>query len=138
MSFSPQAQGLIDFVASVNGEANLRVEESLGSGFVRLRTSEAERRQAQQDIRCVEDAVLELVRNARDAGATHVYVASSRQGSTRTLVVLDNGCGIPRPFWTRVFEPRVTSKLESFHEDAWGVHGRGMALFSISQNAETS
>jgi hypothetical protein len=34
----------------------------------------------------------------------------------------------------RVFEPRVTSKLDSMVMDQWGVHGRGMALFSIRTN----
>jgi hypothetical protein len=36
----------------------------------------------------------------------------------------------------RVFEPRVTSKLETMVMDTWGVHGRGMALFSIRSNVE--
>ena len=31
----------------------------------------------------------------------------------------------------RIFEPRVTSKLDTMVMDQWGVHGRGMALFSI-------
>jgi hypothetical protein len=34
----------------------------------------------------------------------------------------------------RIFEPRVTSKLDSMVIDQWGVHGRGMALFSIRSN----
>ncbi|MCL2750722.1 MAG: ATP-binding protein, partial [Coriobacteriia bacterium] len=37
---------LIEFVEQLSGEVHLRVEESLGSGFVRLRSAEAERRQA--------------------------------------------------------------------------------------------
>lgn len=35
-----------------------------------------------------------------------------------------------------VFEPFVTSKLDTFHEDRWGVHGRGMALYSIKENVD--
>ena len=35
----------------------------------------------------------------------------------------------------RIFEPRVTSKLETMVMDEWGVHGRGMALFSVRSNA---
>jgi hypothetical protein len=42
---------LLDFVETVSGEAHLKVEEDLGEGFVRLRISEAERRQAKHDIR---------------------------------------------------------------------------------------
>lgn len=129
------AQDLASFVASMGGERALRVEENLGEGYVRLRVSEAERRQAKHDIRCVEDAVIEMLRNARDAGARHVYVATSREGTVRTTTVLDDGSGIPEDMRERVFEARVTSKLESFHTDRWGVHGRGMALFSIRENA---
>ena len=127
---------LTDFVASVAPKGTLRVEENLGGGFVRLRVAEAERRQAKHDIRCVEDIVVEMLRNSRDAGASMVFVATTREGDQRTLVVLDDGCGIPEDMRERVFEARVTSKLESMHMDRWGVHGRGMALFSVIENAE--
>ncbi len=63
------ANELISFIASMSGEGNLRVEENLGEGYVRLRVSEAERRQAKHDIQHVEDIVIEMLRNARDAGA---------------------------------------------------------------------
>ena len=133
---APASSGgsLVDFIARVSGEGQLRVEESLGDGFVRLRTAEAERRQAKHDIRCVEDALIELLRNSRDAGATHIYVATTREGSTRTMTVLDDGCGVPAHMQRRIFDARVTSKLETMTMDRWGVHGRGMALFSIAQN----
>lgn len=130
------SQSLEGFVASVNGESHLRVEYDYGDGFVRLRTSEAERRQAAQDIRNTEGIVLELLRNARDAHASRIYVAMAREGSKRTLVVIDNGDGIPEAMHEHVFEPRVTSKLDTNHMDAWGMHGRGMALYSIRVNAE--
>jgi len=127
--------GLHGFIDEVLGEGHLRVEEELGGGFVRLRTSEAERRQAQQDIRCVEDIVLELLRNARDAGARMICIATNRDGRMRNIVAIDDGEGIPPQMWQKVFEPRVTSKLDTFHADQWGVHGRGMALYSIACNA---
>lgn len=126
---------LISFVASMGGERALRVEESLGAGYVRLRVAEAERRQAKHDIRCIEDVVIELLRNARDAGARNIYVATGREGTTRTVTMLDDGTGIPLELHEKVFEARVTSKLESVHVDRWGVHGRGMALFSVRENA---
>ena len=129
-------EGLIGFVASHGGDKALRVEENLGEGFVRLRVAEAERRQAAHDIRCVEDVVIELLRNARDAGAQNIFVAISRDGTLRRIVVLDDGGGIPQALIEKVFEARVTSKLESVHVDRWGVHGRGMALFAIRENAE--
>ncbi len=127
--------GLTAFIAEVVGEAPLRVEESLGEGFVRLRVSEAERRQAKHDIRCVEDAVVELLRNARDAGAHTVFLATARTGDVRSVVCIDDGVGIPTDMHERVFEARVTSKLDTMYLDAWGVHGRGMALYSIRANA---
>lgn len=129
-------RSLAGFVASVNGEGHLRVEFDFGDGFVRLRTSEAERRQAAQDIRNTESIVLELLRNARDAHAAQVFVAMSRESDKRVLTVIDNGDGIPAAMHEHVFEPRVTSKLDTNHMDAWGMHGRGMALYSISVNAE--
>jgi hypothetical protein len=125
---------LIDFVEQVSGGAHLRVEENLGEGFVRLRTEEAERRQAKHDIRCVEDAVIELLRNARDAHATQIYLATARDGAARSITVIDDGDGIPKNLQEAVFDARVTSKLETMVEDRWGVHGRGMALFSIKSN----
>ena len=119
----------------MGGERALRVEENLGEGYVRLRVAEAERRQAKHDVRCVEDIVIEMLRNARDAGARHIYVATTREGDLRSLVMIDDGSGIPEDMQDRIFEARVTSKLESVHMDRWGVHGRGMALFSVKENA---
>lgn len=133
---SDREDSLVDFVSSVAGDAYLKVEEHLGEGFVRLRTSEAERRQAKHDIQAVEDVVVELLRNARDAGARRIFLASSREGDEREIVCIDDGCGIPQGMWSRVFEPRVTSKLDTMVVDRYGVHGRGMALFSIRSNVQ--
>jgi hypothetical protein len=127
---------LIDLVASVSGEEYLKVEEDLGDGYVRLRVSEAERRQAEHDIRGIEDVVVELLRNSRDAHAKRVFVATTREGDLRTLVVLDDGAGVPAHLQDRIFEPRVTSKLDTMTTDRWGVHGRGMALFSVRSNVK--
>lgn len=125
---------LIDFVTSVSGDGYLKVEEALGDGYVRLRTAEAERRQAKHDIRSVEDVVIELLRNARDAHAQRIFVATTREGTTRLITMIDDGVGIPAALHEAVFEPRVTSKLETMVMDRWGVHGRGMALFSVRSN----
>ena len=120
---------LEEFVASIVGDTHLRIEDDLGGGYVRLKASEAERRQALQDIRCVEDAVLEILRNSRDAHARNIFLAiSSGQNNIRKVSVIDDGEGIPKHMHEAVFEPRVTSKLDTFHMDKWGVHGRGMAL----------
>ena len=129
---------LISFIASMSGEGNLRVEENLGDGFVRLRVSEAERRQAKHDIQHVEDIVVEMLRNARDAHARNIFVATTKEEGVRTLLFLDDGDGVPEDMRDRIFDARVTSKLESMKMDRWGVHGRGMALFSIRQNTDAS
>jgi hypothetical protein len=114
--------------------------EPLGGGFYRLKITEAEKRQAKHDIKWVEDALLELLRNSRDARSTHIAVATSlHEGKLRELIVVDNGEGIPEEFHGIIFEPRVTSRALSVVEDEYGVHGRGMALYAISQRAiETS
>ncbi len=135
-STAPKNSDLLDFVAQMSGEGTLRVEESLGDGFVRLRVAEAERRQAKHDIRYVEDAIIELLRNSRDAQAQQIFVASSKHDNLRKLLVIDNGSGIPKRLHERVFDARVTSKLDTIHSDRWGVHGRGMALYSIRENAK--
>lgn len=128
---------VIDFVSSITDTARLRIEENLPHGFVRLKVAEAERRQAQHDIRSVEDIVTELVRNSRDAGAARVLVGFQKEQSRyRRITVLDDGCGIPADVHNLVFEPRVTSKRDDFEEDRYGVHGRGMALFSIRSRAQ--
>jgi hypothetical protein len=129
---------LIDFIEQVSGGTHLRVEENLGNGFVRLRSEEAERRQAKHDIRQVEDIVIEMLRNARDAKASKVYIATVKEGDIRTLTIIDDGEGIPVDLHELIFEPRVTSKLETMLEDEWGVHGRGMALFSIRSNVTSA
>lgn len=133
-----ESNDLMSFVSALKGGDVLRVEESLGSGFVRLRVAEAERRQAKHDIRCVEDAVIEMLRNARDAGCERVFVASSREGHMRTVTMIDDGSGIPGEMYDLVFDARVTTKLDTLRMDAWGIHGRGMALYSIRENADSA
>lgn len=126
---------LLGFVTAVSGEAFLKIEENLGEGYVRLRISEAERRQAKHDIRCAEDVVIELLRNSRDAHAQKIFLATSKEGDLRSIVLVDDGVGVPDAMRDLIFEPRVTSKLDTMVMDQWGVHGRGMALYSIRSNA---
>jgi hypothetical protein len=129
---------LLDFVETVSGEAHLKVEEDLGEGFVRLRISEAERRQAKHDIRSFEDVIIELLRNSRDAHASRLFVATHREAERRVMTVVDDGTGVPEHLHDKIFEPRVTSKLETMVTDSWGVHGRGMALYSVRSNVVTA
>ncbi len=126
---------LIDFVTGLVGEKFLKIDEDLGSGFFRLHLSEAERRQALQDIKSVEDCLIELLRNARDAGSRRIFVSTSRDKTGRRhLRVIDDGSGVPTNMREKIFEPRVTSRLEKVVQDSYGIHGRGMALFSIKSS----
>lgn len=124
------------FIEGVCSSDPFKVEEDLGHGYVKLRSTEAEKRQAAQDIRCIEDVVIELLRNSRDAHAKNIFIATSKDDGMRTLAVIDDGCGVPQQMWNAIFEPRVTSKLETAHMDKWGMHGRGMALYSTKLNTE--
>lgn len=131
------SDSLEQFIEEVSGDRYLRIQDDLGEGFVRLRAAEAQRRQAQQDIRCFEDVVLEMLRNSRDAHARAIFVATWTEANVRNFTILDDGDGIPASMHEIVFEPFVTSKLDSFHADRWGVHGRGMALYSIRENVDS-
>ncbi len=116
----------------------------LGSGFARLLGAEGLRRSPAR-IRCVEDALLELLRNSRDAGARGIYVASAlRSRRYRQLVVIDDGRGIPDTHRRLIFEPGVTTRhltpvsyddARSAAEDGT-LHGAGLSLYHI-KNAAT-
>lgn len=133
-----ESNELSSFIEGVCETDPFKVERDLGHGYVKLRSSEAEKRQAAQDIRCVEDIVIELLRNSRDAGAHNIFVATSKEAGVRSLLIIDDGAGIPHEMWDAIFEPRVTSKLETAHMDKWGMHGRGMALYSTRVNTLSS
>lgn len=112
------SKDLKDFVNKHAQTSHLRVETDLGDGYFRLRASEAQRRQAQQDIRNVEDAVIELLRNSRDAGAHNIYLATNAEGSFRRILIIDDGSGVPRSHHKTIFEPYVTSKLDTMSMDS--------------------
>ena len=82
----------------------------LGAGFARLTGVEGARRGPSR-ISYVEDALLELLRNSRDAGATRIYVASTLKNKRyRTLTVIDDGHGIPESHRNLILEPGVTTR----------------------------
>lgn len=125
------------FLSEVVGPLKLRVEENLGNGYVRLHISEAEKRQAKHDIQWVEDIIIELLRNSRDAGAKTVFLATKKDiYGMRQIIIIDDGEGVPFDLHDKIFEPRVTSKLNTLTVDNYGVHGRGMALYSITTNTD--
>ena len=109
----------------------------LGAGFARLTGVEGLRRSPRR-LRFVEDALVELLRNARDAGARNVYVASSlRARRYRALTVIDDGCGIPETHKRLIFEPGVTTRhLRPVRDGAAGAaHGGGLSFHHIKNAA---
>jgi hypothetical protein len=108
----------------------------LGSGFGRLTGPEGARRNPSR-LRYVEDALLELLRNARDAGATAIYVASTLKSRRyRVLTVIDDGGGIPAKHTDLIFEPGVTSRhLRPVPDSAGAPHGAGLSLYHIKNAA---
>jgi histidine kinase/DNA gyrase B/HSP90-like ATPase len=109
----------------------------LGSGFARLTGPEGARRGPSR-LHYVEDALLELLRNARDAGARSVFVASSLKNRRyRTLTVLDDGHGFPDTHTALIFEPGVTTRhLSPVLDDTdKAPHGAGLSLYHIKNAA---
>ena len=113
----------------------------LGAGFARLAGAEGLRR-TPATLRSVEDALFELLRNSRDAGASNIYVASILKARRyRSLTVLDDGDGIPDSHANLVFEPGVTTRhLSPVAEPLAGAtsaptHGAGLSLHHIKQAA---
>jgi len=125
------------FLSELKIKDSLNIEEDLGNGYVRLKISEAERRQALQDIKCVEDIIIEMLRNSRDAGSKKIFIGTKKiEDKKRKIYFIDDGEGIPPKLQNIIFESRVTSKLENGIKDSYGFHGRGMALFSIKLNVD--
>ncbi len=116
----------------------------LGAGFARLSGVEGLRRSPGR-LRSVEDALFELLRNSRDAGARNVYVASSLGARRfRHLVVIDDGRGIPETHKQLVFEPGVTtrhlnpvpeSSAQELPRAQNTPHGAGLSLYHVKNVA---
>ena len=55
-------------------------------------------------------AISNLVVNALEAGANHLYLSSSRKGSSVILKLADNGKGMSKELVNKIFEPFYTTK----------------------------
>ena len=108
--------------------------------------AEGLRRSSPGRLRFVEDALFELLRNARDAGAHNIYVASAlKDRRYRMLTVIDDGRGIPETHKHLVFEPGVTTRHldpvpypnreDARHGDDVLLHGAGLSLYHINNAA---
>jgi Histidine kinase-, DNA gyrase B-, and HSP90-like ATPase len=111
----------------------------LGSGFARLTGPEGARRNP-SNLNYVEDALVELVRNARDAGASRVFVASTLKSRRfRVLTILDDGAGIPETHRDLIFDPGVTSRhldpVSDPNDPISSPHWAGLALYHIRNAA---
>jgi two-component system cell cycle sensor histidine kinase/response regulator CckA len=73
----------------------------------------------------LERVLVNLVKNAREAGAKRVELSLSREGERAMLVISDDGEGIDPDVLPHVFEPFFTTK-----HDARGVAGSGLGLAS--------
>ena len=128
------SEKLAAFLDSLPAGTRLRVEDDLGDGFVRLRVSEAERRQAGRTF-AASKMRLSKCSAMRVMPTPNDYRGNVALGLSASHCRADDGDGVPKRLRDRIFEPRVTSKLNSMIMDDWGVHGRGMALYSIRENA---
>ena len=117
----------------------------LGDGFVRLTGVEGVRR-APSHIDSVEEAFVELLRNAQQAGANNIYVSTVlRARRYRTLTVIDDGRGIPEAYKDLIFELGVTDKhlspappravVPDQHKTAKKSNGGGLSLYHIKNTA---
>ncbi len=133
--WQPLLLTLTGFTASMGGERALRVEESSRKAMS-AHAQKQSSRQAKHDIYPVKyKGVVELLRNSRDA-ARHIYVANFKRRCSELS---------PYLMMVRVFQKdmrrkslKSNFKAQSMHMDQGGIHGRGMALYSIKENCESA
>ncbi|HEY2840063.1 MAG TPA: ATP-binding protein [Pirellulales bacterium] len=88
-----------------------------------LELAEAEAR-LEMNATAIEQAIGNVVQNAIESGATDIVVRIATESSDDycSVVVMDNGCGIPPEMQSEVFEPFFTNRRQS------GGVGLGLSL----------
>ncbi len=82
--------------------------------------------QAKLDAEHLERALLNLVKNAFEAGAKHVWLRAKREDSAVVFEVEDDGPGVPEDLREKIFEPFFTTKAK----------GTGLGLSMVLQVVE--
>ncbi len=83
----------------------------------------AERARLLGDPGALQQALLNLVQNARDAGGAEIVISTSLAGPRAIIEVRDDGAGIPESDRVRVFDPFFTTKSAG--------HGTGLGLTMV-------
>lgn len=119
----------VDLVQLVQGVLML-VEKDLQMHRIRLQTNFEGRPQAAVNAGQIQQVVLNLIINARQAmnggGTLTVAVRTSPESGMSEIAVRDTGCGIPADKLKRIFEPLYSTK--TVDEQGQGGTGLGLAL----------
>jgi signal transduction histidine kinase len=106
------------------------VEKDLQMHRVKLDTNFADHPQAEINAGQIQQVLLNLIINARQAmpngGRLLISVSSNRESGFAEIAVRDSGCGIPAEQLPKIFDPFFSTKQADEHGQ--GGSGLGLAL----------